>query len=94
MLKLNRSNQTVSSRLIRWVDWLLLFEFELILAPGRVLGYADYLSGQPSEIKANVVNSENLWNDWFSVNTITKLDAISENVVTPLETPEACLIRY
>ena len=47
----NRSNKTFSSRLMRWVDHLLPFELEVTYAPGRVLGFADYLSRHPSEIK-------------------------------------------
>ena len=81
VLKPNISNKTFSSRLTRWVDRLLPFELEVIHAPGRVLGFADYLSRHPSEIKGNAVNSEKLWNDW--------LNAISENKTSPLQTPKA-----
>ena len=88
VLKPNRSNKTFSSRLTRWVDRLLPFEFEVIHAPGRVLCFADYLSRHPSEIKGNAVNSEKLWNDWFTVNAISKTDANSENKTTKLETPK------
>ena len=87
VLKPNRSNKTFSSRLTRWVDRLLPFEFEVIHAPGRVLGFADYLSRHSSEIKGYAVNSEKLWNDWFTVNAISKMNASSENETTPLETP-------
>ena len=89
VLKPNRSNKTFSSCLTRWVDRLLPFEFEVIHAPGRVLGFADSLSRQPREIKGNAVNSEKVWNDWFTVNTVSKIDAISENETTPLETPRS-----
>ena len=71
------------------MDRLLPFEFEVIHAPGRVLGFADYLSRHPSEMKRNVVKSEKLWNDWFTVNTISKTDAISENETSPLEMPKS-----
>ena len=99
VLKPNRSNKTISSRITRWVDRLLPFDFQVIHSPRRVLGFADHLSRHPSEIKGSVVNSEKLWNDWFTVNTITKIDAISENVTTPLGTSKAmslprALIRY
>ena len=89
VLKPNRSNKTFSSRPIRWVDRLLPFKFEVIHAPGRVLGFADYLSRHPSEIKVNAVNTEKLWNDWFTVNAISKMNVVSENETTPLETPKA-----
>ena len=89
VLKPNRSNKTFSSRLTRWVDRLLPFEIEIIHAPGRVLGFADYLSSHPSEIKRNAGNSEKLRNDWFTVNAISKINAISENETTPLEMPKS-----
>ena len=37
VLRPNRGSRTFSSRLPRWVDRLLPFEFEVIHAPGRVL---------------------------------------------------------
>ena len=73
VLRPNRGNKTFSSRLTRWVDRLLPFEFEVIHAPGRVLGFADYLSRHPTELKGTVVKAEKLWNDWFTVNTITRM---------------------
>ena len=47
VLKPNRGNKTFSSRLTRWVDRLLPFEFEITHVPGRVLSFADYLSRHP-----------------------------------------------
>ena len=82
VLKPNRGNKTFSSRLTRWVDRLLPFEFKITHAPGRVLGFADYLSRHPSEIKGNTVKVEKLWNDWFTVIAITKSNAISEKEAT------------
>ena len=76
VLKPNRVNNTFSSGLTRLVDRLLSFEFEISHAPGRVLGFADYLSRHPSEIKGNTVKAEKLWIDWFTVYTITKINAI------------------
>ena len=55
ILKENRSNKTFSSRLTRWVDRLLPFQFRVVHAPGRTMGMADYLSRHPSETN----NSEN-----------------------------------
>ena len=83
VLNSNRGNKTFSRRLTRWVDRLSPFEFEITHAPGRVLGFADYLSRHPSEIKGNTVKAEKLWNDWFTVNAITKINAISEKETTP-----------
>ena len=62
---------------------MLPFEFEITHAPGRVLGFADYLSRHSSEIKGNTVKAEKLWNDWFTVNAITQINAISEKETTP-----------
>ena len=36
VMKPNRGNKTFSSRLLRWVDRLLPFEFEITHVPGRV----------------------------------------------------------
>ena len=47
------------------------------------------LPRHPSEIKEIAINSEKLWNDWFTVSTIMKIDAISENETTPLATIKA-----
>ena len=41
--KPNRGNKTFSSRLTRWVDRLLPFDFEVVHVAGRTLGMADYL---------------------------------------------------
>ena len=66
---------------------LLPFDFEVIHAPGRVLGFADYLSRHPIELKGTVVKAEILWNDWFTVNTITRINVIPENETTPQDVP-------
>ena len=87
VLRPNRGNKTFSSRLTRWVDRLLPFEFEVIHAPGRVLSFADYLSRHPTELKRTVVKAEKLWNDWFTVNTITRINVIPENETTPQDVP-------
>ena len=88
VLRPNRGNKTFSCRLTRWVDRLLPFEFEVIHAPGRVLGFADYLSRHPTELKGTVVKAEKLWNDWFTVNTITRINVIPENKTTPQDVPK------
>ena len=43
----NRGNKTNQSRLTRWVDRLLPFNFELELIPGKNMGFADYISRHP-----------------------------------------------
>ena len=87
ILRPNRGNKTFSSRLTRWVDRLLPFNFEITHAPGKVLGFADYLSRHPSELKGATIQAEKLWNDWFTVNTISKFTAISGDTAKATETP-------
>ena len=65
VLKGNKGNKTYSSRLTRWVDRLLPFQFEVIHTPGRTLGIADYLSRHPTELNGNTIKSNELWNDWL-----------------------------
>ena len=43
----NRGNKTYQSRLTRWVDRLLPFNFNLEHIPGKNMGFADYLSRHP-----------------------------------------------
>ena len=76
VLKPNRGNKTFSSRLTRWVDRLLPFEFEVIHAPGRTLGMADYLSRHPSKCEGAAIEAEKLWNDWFTVNVVEEISLI------------------
>ena len=47
-LKENRGNKTYQSRLTRWVDRLLPFPFSVERIPGKNMGFADYLSRNPS----------------------------------------------
>ena len=71
ILKGNRANKTYSSRLTRWVDRLLPFQFTIKHEPGRSLGMADYLSRHPSPSKKDEQSkAEELWNNWFTVNKL------------------------
>ena len=73
ILKGNRANKTYSSRLTRWVDRLLPFQFTVTHSPGTTIGMADYLSRHPSlSNKINQIKAEELWDDWFTVNNIDK----------------------
>ena len=47
-LKNNRGIKTYQSRLSRWVDRLLPFNFTIEHIPGKNMGFADYLSRNPS----------------------------------------------
>ena len=51
----NREKGTSSSKLTRWVDWLLSFQFKTVHAPGRTMGTAEYLSRYPAEYNGNEV---------------------------------------
>ena len=44
----NRSNKTYQSRLTRWVDRLLPYQFKVVHIPGRNMGIVDYLSRDPN----------------------------------------------
>ena len=57
ILKGNRGNKTYSSRLTRWVDQLLPFQFSIRHEPGRTLGMADYLSRHPSPFDNNLIRA-------------------------------------
>ena len=73
VLRPEKENKTFSSRLTRWVDRLLPFEFYIVHTPGRTLGMADYLSRHPSEYEGSVVKAEELFNDWFTVNVVKEI---------------------
>ena len=46
-LDVNKSNKTYKSRLTRWVDRLLPYQFKIVHIPGRDMGIVDYLSRDP-----------------------------------------------
>ena len=56
ILRINRWNKTYSSRLTRWVDRILPFQFNVVHAPGRTMGIADCLSRHPSEKSNKITN--------------------------------------
>ena len=43
----NKSNIAYQSRLTRWVDGLLPYQFKIIHIPGKYMGIVDYLSRDP-----------------------------------------------
>ena len=49
IMKENRSNKSYNSRLTRWVDRLLPFQFDIEHLPGAKMGLVDYLSRHPSQ---------------------------------------------
>ena len=70
VIKANKSNETFSSRLTRWVDRLLSFEFIVVHTLGRTLGISDCLSCHPSPYSGAVIKSEQMFNDWFTINVV------------------------
>ena len=79
VLKPNRGNKTFSSRLKRWVDRLLPFEFEVLHVAGRTLGMADHLSRHPTELQGASLKAESLWSEWFTVNCVISLKDVLED---------------
>ena len=85
VLKGNKKNKTYSSRLTRWVDRLLPFEFEIFHAPGRTMGIADYISRHPSPIEGESIKALELWNTWFTVNHVNNLnDVLADEINQPI----------
>ena len=89
VLKPNRGNKTFSSRLTRWVDRLLPFEFEVVHVAGRTLGMADYLSRHPTELQGASLKAESLWNEWFTVNSVNSLKDVLEDGEVSSEASQA-----
>ena len=85
VLKNNRGNKTYSSRLTRWVDRLLPFEFDVVQVPRRTLGLVDYMSRHPSELEGDKVKAEALWHDWFTVNVVSEIKPFSDKRRTRTE---------
>ena len=93
VLKNNRGNKTFSSRLTRWVDRLLPFQFKIVHAPRRTMGMADYLSRHPSPSPLSNKFPEELWHDWFTVNVIDNISAVgwhrNKGPPPPITEPQA-----
>ena len=66
-MKEQRSNKTYHSRLTRWVDRLLLFDFNSEHITGAKMGLVDYISRQLNQ-KAKVTNK---YNEELAFATIT-----------------------
>ena len=82
VLKFNRGSKTFSSRIKRWVDRLLPFDFEVVHVAGRTLGMADYLSRHPSNLEGASIKAEMLWNEWFTVNSVNSLIDVLDSSVS------------
>ena len=88
-MKEHRSNKSYNSRLTRWIDRLLLFDFNIEHIPGAKRGLVDYISRQPNQ-KAKVTNK---YDEEFAVATITRIgDAIAAIYVNT--TPQTCQSQH
>ena len=73
IMKEHRSNKSYNSRLTRWVDRLLPFQFDIEHLPGAKMGLVDYISCNPSQ-KAKKVST---YDEEFIV---AKLNLISKSI--------------
>ena len=73
IMKKHRSNKSYNSRLTRWVDRLLPFQFDIEHLPGAKMGLVDYISRNPSK-KAKKIST---YDEEFFV---AKLKLISKSV--------------
>ena len=74
VLNAHRSNQSYNSRLTRWIDRLLPFDFNIEHIPGTRMGLDDYISRQPNQ-KAKSITQ---YDEEFMVATISRIrDAIT-----------------
>ena len=68
----NRANKSYNSRLTRWVDRLLPFDFLIDHLPGSNMGLVDYISREPQQKAVNI----SFYDKQFIV---AKLDAIKRS---------------
>ena len=73
IMKEHRSNKSYNSRLTRWVDRLLPYQFDIEHLPGAKMGLVDYISRNPSQ-KAKKIST---YDEEFIV---AKLKLISKSV--------------
>ena len=89
IMKKHRSNKPYNSRLTRWIDRLLPFDFNIEHIPGAKMGLVEYISRQPNQ-EAKVTNK---YDEEFAVATITRIrDAIAAIFVNT--TPQNCQSQH
>ena len=89
IMKEHCSNKSYNSRITRWIDRLLPFDFNIEHMPGAKMGLVDYISRQPNQ-EANVTNK---YDEEFAVATITRIpDAIAAIFVDT--TPQNCQSQH
>ena len=57
----NKKNKTLFSRITRWLDRLIPFDFVIEHKPGAKIGLADYFSRHPSEPPKSISQYDNLF---------------------------------
>ena len=72
IMRENRSNKSYNSRLTRWVDRLLPFDFSIDHLPGTKIGLVDYISRDSQQHAANI----SAYDEQFIV---AKLDVIKRS---------------
>ena len=65
----NKKNKTMFSRLTRWLDRLIPFDFQIEHKPGAKIGLADYLSRHPSREATLISTYDNMF-------TVAKINLI------------------
>ena len=89
IMKQHRSIKSYNSRLTRWIDRLLPFDFNIEHIPGAKMGMVDYISRQPNQ-EAKVTNK---YDDEFAVATIIRIrDDIAAIFVNT--TPQNCQSQH
>ena len=84
VLKSHRSNKFYNSRLTRWIDRLLPFDFNIEHVPGTRMGLVDYISRQPNQ-KAKSITQ---YDEEFMGATISRIrDAITSFFYHPHKIP-------
>ena len=74
VLKSHRSNKSYNSRLTRWIDRLLPFDFNIEHIPGTRMGLVDYFPRQPNQHAKSITH----YDEEFMVATISLIrDAIT-----------------
>ena len=73
IMRENRANKSYNSRLTRWVDRLLPFDFTIDQLPGSKMGLVDYISRNPQQKAVNI----SAYDEQFIV---AKLDVIKRSV--------------
>ena len=71
-MRKHRANKSYNSRLTRWVDRLLPFDFTIDHLPGSKMGLVDYISREPQQKAVNI----SAYDEQFIV---AKLDAIKRS---------------